>query len=149
MISSVQSASIRWDEVRNLYVQKRRKDIQAWVETFPFLWGLIKGEDQKRLDDLYGFDYLKYGSLTSATLGLPGVSGILISSMNLWWRRGSLLHILLLIPSAYFTLESLIRWIKIRKGDPCGSILGIPIWPFAKRLLSEDLPPIDELHTTM
>ena len=123
------------EDVRQLYLQQRRRDLGTWVETFAPFWGLLDRGDQTRLKELYDFDGLKYSRWTFLALGALGLTNLIASLANLTAGIGTELDVLLLFPSGYFLLESYTRWKDWKVGQPSGSILGILFRPLAKRLL--------------
>ena len=123
------------EEVQILYKDKRRTDLKTWVDTFAPLWGLLSREDQLRLEELYDFDALKFTKLTTFLLGLLGSVNLLICLANIVAGTARALDAWLLLPAIFLTLESLSRWLDIRKGEPSGSWFGNIVRPFARKLI--------------
>ncbi|HJZ10720.1 MAG TPA: hypothetical protein VJ521_01125, partial [Acidobacteriota bacterium] len=123
------------EDVRLLYQQLRRRDLSTWVDTFSLFWGLLDRDDQKRLQELYNFDSLKYTRWTFLALGLLALINLIASTANLASGIGTRLDAVLMIPAGYLLLESYTRWKDWKSGQPSGSILGFLFRPFALRLL--------------
>ena len=123
------------DEVRVLYERERRRDLGTWVQTFAPFWGLLKSEDQKRLEELYDFDSIKFSRLTILALGFLAFLNLVASVFNMANGLGTPADSILMFPSGYLLLESYFRWKDVKTGEPKGSVLGILVRPFASRLL--------------
>ena len=123
------------EEVRERYLQKRRQDLGTWVETFAPFWGLLKGEDQKQLEKLYGFIPMKYTAYTVAAIGVVSGINVVVSILNITSGIGGPWDALWLLGAGYFFLESVIRFKDWMKNKPSGSALGGLLRPFAKSIL--------------
>lgn len=123
------------DEVQVLYKNKRRLDLKTWVDTFAWFWGLLGREDQRRLDDLYDFDSLKFSKLTIITIAILSISNLIVSFINLTYGVATAIDVWLLLPAGFLLLECYSRWTDLKAGEPSGSILGLLVRPFARKLL--------------
>ena len=123
------------EEVQELYRQQKRRDAGTWITTFSPFWGLLDTPDQKRLQEIYGFEAMRFTWWTILALGLLGFFNFLASVLNLAAHMGTPGDVLWLIASAYLLLETYLRWNKFKQGEPSGSVLGILFQPFARRLL--------------
>jgi hypothetical protein len=124
------------DEVKKLYVEKRRRDLSTWVDTFAPFWGLLDEHDQKRLGELYAFDGLKFSKWTIIAIGVLSLANLIVSITNIAAGIGRSLDTCLLLLSIYFLVESIGRLQSLRSGKPSGSVLGIFVRPLASKLLS-------------
>ena len=123
------------EEVQLMYRANRRTDLKTWSDTFALFWGLLSREDQERLEDLYDFDSMKFTTVTVVALGILALASLLVSAINLLAGTGTALDVWLLLPSGFLLLESFSRWKDLKAGQPSGSILGVFIRPFARKLL--------------
>ena len=124
------------DEVQILYKEKRRKDLKTWVDTFAFLWGLLNREDQARLEELYEFDALKFTRITVISLFILALANLAVSLINLFAGVGTILDGWLLLIAGIVLLESYSRWKDWKRGEPSGSVFGLFVRPFARRILA-------------
>jgi len=112
------------------------RDLQTWVDTFGPFWGLLRREDQQRLQDLYDFDSLKFTRWTTAVLSVFALVNLAVSLTNLvagdWDNR----RCPLADGQRLSDLEGYSRWQDLNKGLSSGSVLGILVRPFAAKLLN-------------
>ncbi|MCI0413579.1 hypothetical protein L0222_12370 [bacterium] len=123
------------DEVQLMYLATRKTDLKTWVDTFAVLWGLLSREDQERLENLYDFDSMKFSRLTIVAIGILAFANLGVSLMNLLTGLGRALDAWLLLLSGFFLFETFSRWKDLRAGQPSGSVLGVFVRPFARKLL--------------
>jgi hypothetical protein len=123
------------EEVRDRFLEKRRVDLGTWVSTFAPFWGLLEADEQKRLQELYGFHPLKFTAWTIAALGLLSGANVWASLLNIGAGAGTGADAILLLAAGYFLLESVVRFQRWMKNEPSGSALGVLVRPLAYRLL--------------
>lgn len=122
-------------DAQKRYREERRRDLGTWVTTFAPFWGLLNGEEQKKLRDIYGFNALKYTSWTIAVLLIVSSINIGVSIMNFTAGVGGPRDILWLLGAGYLFLENVLRLKTWLKNEPSGSILGALLRPFSHRFL--------------
>lgn len=123
------------DEVRDRYREKRRTDLGTWVETFAPFWGLLEGQDQRRLEQIYGFKPLKYTAWTIAVLMLIGAANVAVSAINMFSGVAAPGDVVWFCCAGYLLIESIVRLRKWLKNEPSGSVLSVLLRPIASRLL--------------
>jgi len=123
------------EEVKILYRDNRRTDLKTWVDTFAPAWGLLSKEDQLRLEELYDFDALKFTKVTIAVVGMFAAINLVLCVLNIATHVAGPADAWIFLPALLLTLESVLRWSEVRKGEPAGSVLGILTRPFAGKLL--------------
>jgi len=121
------------DEIRKLYRDARHRDLSTWVETFCLFWGLLPEEDQRYLQQQYDFDALKYTKWSTIALGCFGAGSLIAAFISVISKFSVGTELLWFLISGYLLLESITRWQDVKKGVPTGSVLGIPLRPFAER----------------
>jgi len=125
----------RPEEVRDVHRAQQRAKTATWVETFPFLWGLTSAATQQRLARLYSYDPDAWtrrsilGSAILAILLLVRGTGAMLGGFATAGTTLAFLAGLVLLG------EAALRWSKLRTGELCGSVLGLPLEPLAKRCL--------------
>ncbi len=122
-------------EVRDVYRAQQRAKSATWVETFPFLWGLVPGATQERLARVYNYDPDKWTLRTIAGSAVIGVILCLASAVSVVGGVGDGADALKFFFGLVLTWEAAVRWPKLRAGELPGSLLGIPWKPFAERAL--------------
>ena len=124
------------DEVENLYQNKRHLERKTWVDTFAFCWGFLSREDQIRMEELYDFDSLKFTKLSISVIAILSGANLVVSIMNLAYGLGQAVDVWLIFPAAFLLLETFSRWKDWKAGHPSGSVLGVLVRPFARKLLT-------------
>jgi hypothetical protein len=96
---------------------------------------LLTLAEQRRLADRFGFDYRQHSAfaLTWSILAIT-LLGVISSILKLGSGRGATAFISL-IAAGGLALEQILRLIALERG-PAGSVLGIFVRPFMRRLLS-------------
>lgn len=127
-------------EVRARWLEKHRRSLGTWVTTFPFVFGLLEAEEQIRLATLYDYEPDRWTRWSIGTLGAVSAISVAVSAINaaagiaqpadLAWALGGLL----------LGLESLARGRALAADRITGSLLGVAVRPFWKRLVGEVAP---------
>ena len=100
------------------------------------LWSLLRPEEQDRLRDRFGFEALRWGRVTAATLFAVGAANVLASAAALAGGLAGALDVIWLAAGLALCAEQVVRWRENRNGRPRGSVLGWIVRPLARRLLS-------------
>jgi hypothetical protein len=108
--------------------------MSTWVDTFSLFWGLLSRADQERLQQMYGFDSLKYTRWTFLALGLTGFLNLIASIASFYGGIANISDGLWAAVSVYLLAESYQRREKWKSGFVSGSILGILFRPLASPL---------------
>ncbi len=120
------------EEVRDVYRAQERAKTATWVETVPFLWGLIPGPTQERLSRIYNYDPDKW---TLRTIAGGAVAGIILAVASAASMAGGLAgtgEAVRFFVGVIVAWEAGVRWLKLRRGELPGSLLGIPWKPVAE-----------------
>ncbi len=123
------------EEVREFFRQKRLRDLGHWVEIFAPFCGLVEGDDQKRLAELYNYDPEKFTRWTTVAVGIGSVFAAMASVVNFTTGIAGPLDLVFLLLALFLLLESKARWTLVSKGEPSGSLLRIFVRPFLWRFL--------------
>ena len=129
------------EEAREIERERRRGKAATWVETFSFLWGLVDGNRQTRLEKTY-----KYNAARTTRLALGGVIFFavvnLVISVGQMRGGGGVLHALMFFFSLYLLWETALRWSDPRAGRPVrASVLGAPLRGLVDRALRWERNP--------
>lgn len=123
------------EDAQQRYRDKRRQDLGTWVDTFAPFWGLLEAGEQKRLNEIYGFNSLKYTSWTIAALMVVGALNVIASVGNMIAHTATASDALWLLGGGYLLLENIVRLQKWLKREASGSILGVLLRPLASILV--------------
>lgn len=123
------------EEVRDLFLAKRREERRTWVQTFAPLWGFLDADLQADLEEIYGFDSRRFtrfsilaGAVVAALVCWSAGSSLVVGSGTGW-------DLLALLGGVYWLLESLLRWQSWSRGEIQGGFLGHWLRPAARWLL--------------
>ncbi|MEM8963541.1 MAG: hypothetical protein AAGD38_18810, partial [Acidobacteriota bacterium] len=113
------------EEAREVYRQKRYLDTAAWLESFPYLWGLTDAETQRRLSEVYRYD-APYWTRWSIIASI--IFGLCVAYLGLYNR-----HLLPALFGLWLIGEGALRWKNREAMVP--SVLGHAFRPFANEAL--------------
>jgi len=123
------------EEVRELFRQKRRRDLGTWAMSLSILWGFLAAPDQKRLAAIYDFDPVR-ATRESVVLAIAIAATVLATGLFAAKSGGTtLFDAAAFLFAAYLLAESFSRLHHLAGKDPTGSLIGILIRPLAFRLL--------------
>ncbi|MEO8431616.1 MAG: hypothetical protein ABI592_08915 [Acidobacteriota bacterium] len=100
------------------------------------LWSLLTVAEQDFLFHRYGFEALRWGRVTAATLFVVGIANALASLASIAAGVAGLIDALWLAGGLALCVEQAARWRANRRGDLRGSVLGWIVRPLARPLLS-------------
>lgn len=123
------------EEAREIERERRRAKTATWVETFSFLWGLVDGNRQARLERTYK---VKLSSMTNLALGGMILFAVvnLVISVQMMRSGGGVLHALMFFFNIYLLWETALRWGDVSAGRPVrASVLGAPLRGIVDRAL--------------
>ena len=127
------------EEVEELHRREVLADRQMWVGLGGALWGLLDGGRQQALAALFDFDPTAQ-TRHSTTLGLVfGTIGATLALLYLVSGGGKTMDWVMLLACGAVIGESLARRRRLDRGVVSGSVLGVPLRPFAW-LLRRGLP---------
>lgn len=125
----------RPEEVRDVYRAQQRLRTAMWVESLPFLWGLVDPAIQERLAATYDYDprkWTRWSILASAGLAL-------LLGIRSWGQMlagaATAGDGVTFVFAAVVLLEAALRWSKLKQGELHGSLLGLPFRPLAVSFL--------------
>jgi hypothetical protein len=98
------------------------------------LLSLLPGPEQRDLEKRFGFDAIRWGRITAATLLAVGGGNALASLLNLGARHGSVADLAWLLAGGFLAIEQVRRWRRFSRGEPAGSVLSALVRPLAKPL---------------
>jgi hypothetical protein len=101
----------------------------------PFLALLSPGE-QRRLEERFGFDPIRWGRITAALIFVVCASNALAAALNAAAGRRDFADAASLLIGAPLAFEQVARWRALRARRPAGSVLAPLVRPLARRLLS-------------
>jgi hypothetical protein len=129
-----------WSAVR-VEPEKRRasripaeSDADRFRMMEPFL-ALLTPEEQRRLEERYAFDPIRWGRIGAAILFLVCGSNAFAAAVNAAAGRATGADAAWLLAGTPLALEQLARWRRLRERRPAGSVLGALVRPLARRLL--------------
>jgi hypothetical protein len=127
------------EEVEELHRREVVADRQMWVGIGGALWGLLDGGRQQALAALFDFEPAAQ-TRHSTTLGLVfGGIGATLALAYLVSGGGRAMDWMMLLACGAVIAESLARRRRLDRGVVSGSVLGVPLRPFAW-LLRRGLP---------
>ncbi len=100
------------------------------------LWSLLPAADQDLLRSRFGFEALRWGRVTAATLFVVGAANALASAAAFAAGLGGVVDGLWLAAGLALCGEQVFRWGENRLERPRGSALGWIVRPLARPLLS-------------
>lgn len=101
----------------------------------PFL-ALLAPEDQMRLAATFGFDWLAWGRRSAATVALLSGAGVATALAKLDAGTATSSTWVSLLLAALVFAEQMKRFAILSRGKPAGSLLGIFVLPFCRKLLA-------------
>ena len=110
-----------------------RSDLYHVAE--PFL-GLLSAEEQKRLQEQYGFDWMLWGKRTANTVGIFAAVGAIATVMAIIEETLTSPRLASLLVSLALLAEQLARLKRLGRGEPASSVLGVLVRPLFRRLLT-------------
>jgi len=125
----------RPEEVRELYRRSRQRRAATWVETAAVLWGLLDGELQRALGRAYRYEPRRFTRWTIAGEAVLGAYNLLASLARGAGGAGGAADGIVFLSGLFLLAESFLRWRAWRAGEVRGSLLGLPLAPFARRAL--------------
>jgi hypothetical protein len=125
----------RPEEVREVFRRALLDEKRTWIETFAPIWGLLDAPRQWRLADLYGFAPLRQTLVSAAALGATAGWLVLLALTHLGHGRGDAADLVVLAGAGYIAVESAVRLRRWWRGEPCGSVLGRLLAPWAERFM--------------
>lgn len=100
------------------------------------LLSLLAPADQRRLEERFGFEAIRWGKLTAWILLAAGGLNALASLLNLAGGAGGPGDFLWLLLGGLVAAEQVVRLRRFSAGQPAGSFLGALIRPLARPLLA-------------
>jgi hypothetical protein len=100
------------------------------------LWALLPAGEQEKLRHRFGFEAVRWGRVTAATLFLVGAANALASTVSVAAGRADVSDVAWLAAGLFLCAEQVARWRALRNGRPRGSVLGWIVRPLARPLLS-------------
>lgn len=100
------------------------------------LLSLLRRDEQELLERRYGFELLRWGRVSAATLFLVGASNVVASLAALAGGVAGITDVVWLLAGLGLCVEQALRWNEIARGIPRGSVLGALVRPFARSLLA-------------
>jgi hypothetical protein len=101
----------------------------------PFL-ALLSPDEQRRLEERFGFDPIRWGRITAGLIFVVCASNALAGALNAAAGRRNFADLAWLLVGAPLSLEQVARWRTLRQRKPAGSVLAPLVRPLARRLLS-------------
>ena len=129
------------EEVRELYRQKRLEGSAMWVESLPFVWGLLDEGRQQGLGRMYDYDPRRSTAWSLVFAVLIG-GALLVSNLMIWHARstlgqsgGGVIRVLLILAGAVLAGDAVHRWLLFSSGRIRPSVAGPLLAPLADRFL--------------
>ena len=108
-------------------------DLDRFRMLEPFL-ALLSADQQRRVEERFGFDPIRWGRITAALIFLACASNVLAAALNAAAGRAGGADAAWLLLGSPLAVEQVARWRRLRDRQPAGSVLGVLVRPLARRL---------------
>lgn len=110
-------------------------DRDAYTQREPFL-ALLSPAEQRALAERYGFDWSAKGKSTAIVLLVFAVFVEAVTLPDLFGGTAGPGDLITLVLMGYLIWEQMLRFQRIGRGEPAGSVLGAVVRPFCRKLLT-------------
>lgn len=109
-------------------------DRDAYIQREPFL-ALLSPREQLALADRYGFDWQAKGRASAVFLLVFAVFVIVVTLVRLMSKAMAFSDVVTLLVMGYLIWEQLVRFQRLAAGHPAGSVFGVLVRLFSRRLV--------------